>query len=70
MVIQFVTLIIGKDWAKVSRVRFSDAAPVANIKMLENITLKELAGSKTISVEFYSQRPEGALAWNYDYKTT
>lgn len=60
---------IGKECAKYSRVRFSDATILTEYE-LKKVTLKELASPKTTCIEFYSKRPEGALAWNYDYKTT
>ncbi len=52
-----------------SSVRFSDAYAVDFISA-GNHTLKELASPKTTAVEFYTERPEGAKVWNYDYMTT
>ena len=61
--------IISKNGkARASRVRFSDAKEV-NFISAGYHTLKELASPKTTSVEFYTERPDNAVAWNYDYKT-
>ena len=54
--------------SRASRVRFSDAEEVNFISSGYH-TLKELASPKTTSVEFYTERPDNAIAWNYDYKT-
>lgn len=52
-----------------SRLRFADAQAVENTFSSEkNVTLKELLNPKTTSMEFYTRRPENALAWTYDYK--
>ncbi len=59
----------GNSWA--SRVRFSDAEVVDNtFTSTEDITLKELSDPKTTSVEFYTKRPEEAVSWTDDSKTT
>lgn len=59
----------GKTHA--SRLRFSDAKAVDNtFRSAKNVTLKELSGPKTTSVEFYTRRPENAIEWTYDNKVT
>lgn len=54
--------------ARASIVRFTDAEEV-DFKSAGYHTLKELASPKTTSVEYYTERPDNAVAWNYDYKT-
>ncbi|MBR0141226.1 MAG: hypothetical protein IJM19_03145 [Ruminococcus sp.] len=58
-----------KKWNKAGYLRFSDAVPI-NFSSEKYVTLKELSVPKTTSVEFYTQRPENALAWTYESKTT
>lgn len=55
--------------ARASMVRFSDAEEEKFISGGYH-TLKELASPKTTSVEYYTERPDNAKVWNYDYKTT
>jgi CRISPR/Cas system CSM-associated protein Csm3 (group 7 of RAMP superfamily) len=57
-----------KGKAHASMVRFTDAKEVKFISAGYH-TLKELASPKTTSVEFYTVKPDNAVAWNYDYKT-
>ncbi|MBP3760987.1 MAG: hypothetical protein J6I55_05900 [Ruminococcus sp.] len=60
-----------KKWNRAGSLRFSDAVPLDGAFYSEKyITLKELSVPKTTSVEFYTQRPENALAWTYESKTT
>jgi len=54
--------------ARASLLRFSDAHSV-DFRSAGYHTLKELASPKTTAVEFYTERPEDAKVWNYDYKT-
>lgn len=49
------------------RLRFSDAQ-ANEFDSFKSITLKELAGPKITSVEFYTQQPKDALYWTFDYK--
>lgn len=57
--------------SRASRLRFSDAKAInGTFTSSENITLKELSSPKTTSVEFYTRRPENAVAWTYESKTT
>lgn len=60
--------IIGK-LTTASKVRFSDAC-AETFKSMGKVTLKPLSSPKTTSVEFYTHRPNGAMAWTYDDKTT
>ncbi len=53
--------------AYAGRLRFSDAQAI-EFDSFESITLKELAGPKITSVEFYTQKPKDALYWTFDYK--
>ena len=57
----------GKAYA--GKVRIGDAEEISFISGGYH-TLRELSSPKTTSVEFYSERPENAKVWNYDYKTT
>ena len=55
-----------------SSLRFSDAVITkhdGNV-FLGYKTLKTLANPKTSAVEFYTKRPDKAVTWTYDYKTT
>lgn len=61
-----------KNKARASSVRFSDAKlndGQADV-FEKNKTLKELAGPKITSLEFYTNRPSGAKFWNYDYEVS
>ena len=62
----------GQDkLSRASHVRFSDAAAVEGTFRSERyVTLKPLSSPKTTAVEFYTEKPEGARYWNYDYKVT
>ena len=62
---------ISKSCCIGGSVRFGDAE-LAEVGKdgLKYATLKELAEPKPSSVEFYTQKPEGAKFWNYDYKVT
>ena len=55
--------------ARASMVRFTDAEEEKFISGGFH-TLKELASPKTTSVEYYTEHPDNAKIWNYDYKTT
>ena len=61
--------IIGTKKTTASKVRFSDAH-AETFKSMGKVTLKPLSSPKTTSVEFYTHRPDGAMAWTYDDKTT
>lgn len=62
-------IIANKNHA--SRVRFADAVLISDSFKTENfVTLKPLSSPKITSVEFYSSRPEKAVMWSYDDKTT
>lgn len=63
---------IGDKGAVASKLRFTDAVIGEDSAdtAFASVTLKELSGPKTSSVEFYTERPEGALTWTYDYMTT
>lgn len=61
----------SNSWASASRLRFSDAKSVEETFASDkDITLKELSSPKTTSVEFYTKRPEDAVSWTYESKTT
>lgn len=49
------------------KLRFSDAQ-IRDFESMGTVTLKELAGPKITSVEFYTIKPEDALYWTFDYK--
>lgn len=59
----------NKELTTASRVRFSDAC-ADTFESMGKVTLKPLSSPKTTSVEFYTHRPDGAMAWTYDDKTT
>ncbi len=55
--------------SRASRVRVSDAVCEHAVKF-SKVTLKPLAGPKSTAVEFYTQRPQNARWWTYDYRVT
>lgn len=62
-------IIRNEEASYASKVRFGDAEEIKFISGGYH-TLKELSSPKTTSVEFYTERPSEAVAWNYDYMTT
>lgn len=56
-----------KRKACAGKLRFSDAQ-VRDFESMGTVTLKELAGPKITSVEYYTVRPDSALYWTFDYK--
>ncbi len=59
----------GKRYSYASKLRFSDAHAI-KFDSMGFVTLKELAEPKPTAVEFYTDRPDSALYWTYDYKIT
>ena len=59
----------GQRRSYASKLRFSDAQ-IREFDSMGFVTLKELAGPKPTSVEFYTFRPDSAVYWTYDYKIT
>ncbi|MDO5423020.1 MAG: TIGR03986 family CRISPR-associated RAMP protein [Eubacteriales bacterium] len=63
----------GENFAHTSRIRVSDLNCVCDRNEVKDyyssspITLLPLSGPKLNNMEFYLQRPEGAVFWTYDY---
>ena len=61
--------LIRSSNSRASRVRISDAV-CEHAEKCSEVTLKPLAGPKSTAVEFYTQRPQDARWWTYDYCVT